>query len=62
MDHQSRPLAVSVAEAMRMTSLKRTSIFAMLKNGRLVRISVPGLRKALIETDSIHKLMGGSDA
>lgn len=49
------PLAVSVSEACELTSLKRSSIYACLKDGRLDRRKCG--RRTLVTMSSIRRLL-----
>lgn len=48
-------LAYSINETARLLSLGRTSIYAMIKDGRLEAFKLG--RRTLIRADSIHRLM-----
>lgn len=50
------PLAVSVSDACSLTSLKRSSVYACLKDGRLERRKCG--RRTLVTMASIHRLLG----
>ena len=50
-------LAYSINETARTLSLGRTSIYAMIADGRLVAFKLG--RRTLIKADSIHKLLAG---
>ena len=49
------PLAVSVNDAARVLGLGRTSIYAMISDGRLERFKLG--RRTLIKTSSIRRLV-----
>jgi hypothetical protein len=51
------PLAVTVAEACRLSGLGPTSIWAFLKGGRLTAVRVPGVRRTLISYSSLSRLL-----
>ena len=50
-------LAYSINDTARALSLGRTSIYAMIADGRLVAFKLG--RRTLIKADSIHKLLAG---
>jgi excisionase family DNA binding protein len=54
------PLAVSILEAARLTSLCRSTIYELLKTGKLRSIKVGG--RHLVDFDSIKALMQTGDA
>ena len=57
MTTQTEPLAVSVAEACRLSSLGRTKIYAALKHNKLQAHKVG--RRTLIRMDSLRSLITG---
>lgn len=52
-------LAYSINETARTLSLGRTSIYAMVADGRLVAFKLG--RRTLIKADSIQRLVAGQD-
>jgi hypothetical protein len=54
------PLTLSVADAVRLSGLKRTSLYAAMKDGRL-RYSHVG-RRRLVHFESLRRLVGVADA
>jgi excisionase family DNA binding protein len=57
---RSDPLAVSILEAARLTSLCRSTIYELLKSGKLRSIKVGG--RHLVDYGSIKLLMATGDA
>jgi excisionase family DNA binding protein len=53
------PLAVSVNDATRVLGLGRTSIYAMIGDGRLETLKLG--RRTLIKTASIRRLVDGQE-
>lgn len=53
------PIATSVKEAAKAMSLGRTSIYALIKEGRLHTVKLG--RRTLIRVDSIHALLSQGD-
>jgi excisionase family DNA binding protein len=51
------PLAVTVQRACELTGLGPTSIWALLKDGRLEAVKVPGVRRTLISYASVALLL-----
>jgi excisionase family DNA binding protein len=51
-------LAISINDAARVLGLGRTSIYAMIADGRLEAFKLG--RRALIRVDSIKRLVGGN--
>ena len=51
------PLAFSVKDACQALSIGKTTIFALLKEGRLRAVKIGG--RTLIPTDSIRSLLNG---
>ena len=51
------PLAVSINDTVRMLGVGRTSIYEMIKDGRLEALKLG--RRTLIKTDSIRRLVDG---
>jgi len=49
------PLAVSINDAARVLGIGRTSIYAMIADGRLEAFKLG--RRTLVRTDSIHRLV-----
>jgi excisionase family DNA binding protein len=54
------PIAVSVNDAARMLSLGRTSIYALINEGRLDTVKIG--RRTLITTESIRRLVDDNDS
>jgi hypothetical protein len=54
------PLTVTVAKACELSGFGPTSIWALLKDGRLEARRVPGIRRTLITYQSLMKLLGAS--
>ncbi len=52
------PIAVSVNEAARALSLGRTSVYALIKEGRLEVVKLG--RRTLVKTASIRRLVEGN--
>lgn len=52
-------LAYSVNETARALSIGRTSIYAMIGDGRLEAVKLG--RRTLIKADSVRRLIGGQD-
>lgn len=59
MPESQQPLTVSVSDAMRLTGVKRTTLYAAMKDGRL-RYSHVG-RRRLVHFDSLRRLVGAAD-
>ncbi|MGX7953572.1 helix-turn-helix domain-containing protein [Tsuneonella sp. HG249] len=53
---ENSPLAYSVKEAIRISSIKKSSLYAAIKDGRL-KISKVG-RRTLIHAESLRALIG----
>ena len=51
------PLAYSIADACRVTSIGRTKIYAMLKNNQLTAVRIGG--RTLIPAASLRRLIEG---
>jgi len=51
------PLALSISDAAKTLSLGRTSIYALIKEGRLETIKIG--RRTLIRSTSVRRIMGG---
>jgi excisionase family DNA binding protein len=54
------PLAVTVAKACELTGLGRTSIWALLRDGKLEAVRPPGIKRTLIRYRSLAALISGS--
>ena len=52
------PLAYSVADAVRVSSLGRTKLYQLINEGRIETLKIG--RRTLIRADSLHKLIGGA--
>lgn len=51
------PIALSINEAARTLSLGRTSIYALIREGRLEAVKLG--RRTLVKMDSIRRLLDG---
>jgi len=51
------PLATSINEAAKALSLGRTSIYALIREGRLETIKLG--RRTLVKVESVHRLIEG---
>ena len=51
------PLAVTVAKACELSGFGPTSIWAFLKSGRLEAVRVPGVRRTLVSSPSLARLL-----
>jgi hypothetical protein len=51
------PLTVTVARACELSGFGQTSIWAFLKNGRLVAVRLPGVRRTLVSYESLRRLL-----
>lgn len=64
MTHRPKPLAVTINEACRLTSLGRTSLYSLISEGTLESITVG--RRRLVRYASLEALIGaielGADA
>lgn len=49
------PLAYSVSHAVRVSSLGRTKLYELIKNGRIDTLKVG--RRTLVKADSLHRLL-----
>jgi hypothetical protein len=56
-DVTAKPLTVTVDRACELIGLGRTSIWAMLGNGTLERVRIPGIRRTLISYRSVSRLL-----
>jgi hypothetical protein len=54
---QVAPLAVTVAKACELSGFGPTSIWALLKSGRLEPVRVPGVRRTLVKYASLARLL-----
>lgn len=52
-----QPLAISITETAKVTGLGRTSIYELIKNGRLDTVKIG--RRHLVKTASIRRLIEG---
>ncbi len=59
-DNTPTPLAYSIDEACRVSSLGRTNLYALIKQGRLSMVRVG--RRTLIPAASLHALVMGEAA
>lgn len=60
MPESQQPLTVSVSDAVRLTGVKRTTLYAAMSDGRL-RYSHVG-RRRLVDFESLRRLVGVADA
>ena len=49
------PLAYSVSDAVKVSSLGRTKLYELIKNGRIDTLKVG--RRTLVKADSLHRLL-----
>lgn len=56
MTNMPQPLTYSIADVGRMSSIGRTTIFALIRDGRLQTIKVG--RRTLVRADSLNRLLG----
>jgi hypothetical protein len=54
-DHSERPLAVTIESTRKLTSLGNTTVWALIKEGRLKTIKIG--RRTLVLFDSIERLL-----
>jgi excisionase family DNA binding protein len=52
------PLTVSIRQVCALTGLGPTSIWALIKNGRLEAVRPKGLRRTLIRYESLRQFLG----
>ena len=55
--HDGNLLAVTVQRACQLSGLGPTSIWALLKDGRLEAVGVPGVRRTLVSFASLERLL-----
>jgi len=53
------PLAVTVPQACRLSGYGPTTIWALVRDGRLRAVRVPGIRRTLVAYDSLRDLLMG---
>jgi hypothetical protein len=56
------PLAVTVAKACELSGYGPTTIWALLKSGRLRAVRVPGVRRTLVDYGSLVRLLAPATA
>jgi hypothetical protein len=54
------PLTITVSKTCELSGFGPTSIWALLKEGRLEAVRVPGVRRTLITYQSLKKLLASS--
>ena len=57
MTDETTPLAVTVAQACRLSGYGPTTIWALMREGRLRAIRVPGIRRTLVGYESLRDLL-----
>jgi len=57
MTHDTTPLAVTVPQACRLTGYGPTTIWALLRDGRLRAVRVPGIRRTLVSYETLRDLL-----
>jgi hypothetical protein len=57
-DNRAAPLTVTVARTKEISGFGPTTIWGLLKDGRLKAVRVPGVRRTLISYESLVKLLG----
>jgi hypothetical protein len=63
MNHDANPLAVTVPQACRLSGYEPTTIWALMRDGRLRAVRVPGIRRTLVDYASLaHLLSPRSDS
>jgi hypothetical protein len=60
MTHNTTPLAVTVQQACHLSGYGPTTIWALLRDGSLRAVRVPGIRRTLVAYDSLCHLLGKS--
>jgi excisionase family DNA binding protein len=56
-DLPPRPIAVPVAEACNLTGLRPTTIWRLIRDGRLETVRVAGVKRTLVVYDSLVRLL-----
>jgi hypothetical protein len=56
------PLAITVNRACQLSGLGQTSVWSLLRTGRLEAVRVPGVRRTLISYRSLTKLLASAPA
>jgi excisionase family DNA binding protein len=51
------PISVSVRQACELTGLGATTVWALLRSGRLRAVRIAGLRRTLIDAQSLRELL-----
>jgi hypothetical protein len=57
MTDETTPLAVTVPQACRLSGYGPTTIWALMRDGRLRAIRVPGIRRTLVAYESLRDLL-----
>jgi hypothetical protein len=57
MTDETTPLAVTVPQASRLSGYGPTTIWALMRDGRLRAIRVPGIRRTLVAYESLRDLL-----
>jgi hypothetical protein len=57
MNHDANPLAVTVPQACRLSGYGPTTIWALMRDGRLRAVRVPGVRRTLVSYESLARLL-----
>ena len=58
--YDTTPLAVTVPRASELTGLGATTLWMKIKQGELVAVRVPGVRRTLVSYESLRRLLEGA--
>tara|TARA_B100000378_G_scaffold272406_1_gene263991 strand:- start:5006 stop:5194 length:189 start_codon:yes stop_codon:yes gene_type:complete len=56
--YMSGPLAYSVADAIKLSSIKRTKLYSLIKEKKIDVVKIG--RRTLVKADSLHRLINGT--
>ena len=56
-DDAAVPLTVTVAKACELSGFGMTMLWAFLKDGRLRAVRIPGVRRTLVDYESLRRLL-----
>lgn len=56
--YSSGPLAYSVADAIKLSSIKRTKLYSLINEKKIEVVKIG--RRTLVKADSLHRLINGT--